>query len=279
MRLVQRFVLPFSILTLCLVVSPSRGDTVFLKNGAYIDGMVRARSDVSVEIEIGKLGKIEIPVEEIYEIEKNNRTGDEMLAKRQSKEELERIERLTREGKRKAREDELSLEGEKDSKFAPEETGVETATDATEEEEIDPELKAKIEELVADLQRQKTRYRTRAERHLRAVGAPAVPFLLPLATSESDLTRISVFRLLSEFGNEKAVQVCIAALLDANEYVRDYANKTLRRVTGEDFGFQPQASPRWREVSQEKWQKWWDDEQKALEEMRKLSGKSGDSHG
>jgi hypothetical protein len=278
----------------CVLASPLEADTVYLKNGSWIDGRVRARNQKVVEIEIGKIGKMEINAEEIYEIEKNNRTGEESYARKA--EEERNLLRFTREGKRggavKGGAD-TQEEGEGETE-APSEGGP-PAKDAgakkgetpkppvppvappqakdNEKSKIDPELKARIEGLVADLQRQKPQYRTRAERHLKAIGQPALPFLLPLVTSDQELTRISVFHLFYDFGDESVIEACIEALLDDNEYARDYANKALQRVTHEDFGFEAGASPRRRENAQEKWKKWWENEKQELAKERALSQK------
>jgi len=277
-----------------LAVPSLRADTVYLKNGAWIDGRVRSRTEKVVEVEIGRIGKIEIQVSEVYEIEKNNRTGEE--SRPGSKEEEERIAKLTREGKIppvKPKED-SSGEGESsrpagsktagdgppdatESKAAEEPADKDASTPGAPERDvppIDPQLKARIEDLVRDLERQKAQFRSRAERHLKAIGAPALPYLLPVAKSPSELARVSAFRLFSEFGDDTVVEPCIEALADPNEYVREQANKTLERVTQKSFGYQAQASPRRRENAQQKWKKWWEEEQRELEKTRALAGKS-----
>jgi hypothetical protein len=55
-------------------------DTVYLKNGNWIDGTVRSRSQKTVEVEIGTIGKVEIPADDVHLIEKNGRTGTEYVA-------------------------------------------------------------------------------------------------------------------------------------------------------------------------------------------------------
>ena len=82
----------------CLLAASLEADTVYLKNGSWIDGRVRARNQKVVEIEIGKIGKMEINADEIYEIEKNRRTGEENYARKA--EEERNLLRFTREGKR-----------------------------------------------------------------------------------------------------------------------------------------------------------------------------------
>ena len=275
-----RFSLPMSIFLAALSFSSLRADTVYLKNGAWIDGRVRSRNDKVVEIEIGKIGKMEINVEEIHEVEKNNRTGDETYDRTKEDGVESGVFRLTREGKKIAAE---KKDGSKDSEDDGSESdgaeakekkqGDKGAEAVKPSPKIDPELKARIEQLIQDLIRQKTQARVRAERHLKAIGPPALPFLIPLAKNDSDLTRIAVMRLFNEFGDESVVETLIDALSDSSEYVRDLANKTLQRITHEDFGFQAQATPRRRENAQEKWKKWWESEKDSLAKEQNLSGK------
>ena len=52
-----------------------RADTVYLKNGAYIDGIVTARSETLLTITIGQIGKLEVAMEDVIRVEKNSRTG------------------------------------------------------------------------------------------------------------------------------------------------------------------------------------------------------------
>lgn len=252
------------------------GDTVYLKNGAWIDGRVRARSEKVLEIEIGKIGRMEIAVEDIHEIEKNSRTGEEYAQRELA--ELKRLG-LVKDSKAPEKQEEAAGaatgegSGAEDAKAPSRPRGGEDP----EGPPIDPALRQRIEELVSDLERQKTQYRVRAERHLKAIGPPALPFLIPLAKSNSELTRVAVMRLFHEMGDESVIEPCIDALTDANEFVRDFAGKTLERVTREDFGYQPQASPRRREIAQEKWRKWWASEQEDLEKSRALANTADDS--
>ena len=256
-------------------------DTVYLKNGAWIDGRVRARNDKVLEVEIGKIGRIEIDVAEVHEIEKNNRTGDDIT--RQDARELERLGLLKevqkpvalidddkakaeKDDEKKDEEPEKSAKAEKDDKGEKDDAAPSDAKG----EDVDPALKERIEQLIHDLKRQKAQPRVRAERHLKAIGAPAVPFLAPLLQDESELTRISAARLLSEIGDETIIEPCIEALLDSNEHVRELANKTLEKVSHESFGFQAQSSPRRRELARDKWRKWWESEKAQLEKDQAL---------
>ena len=256
------------------------GDTVYLKNGSLIDGRITYRTDASICLQIGEIGKLEISLEEIYLIEKNKRVGGEVLKSE-----------IDSKGKREI----ISEDGTKDDDEADDDSEDSDEPDADEQddalvteppvvgeeeaEKIDPKLKDRIESLIADLGRKKRRYRVRAERHLKAIGRPALPFLLPLADSKMDLTRVATYRLFYQFGDETVVEPSIKALLDVNEYVRDYANKTLIRITGEDLRYRAQATPRRRELAARKWVKWWQAELKELEKTRKEFARDDASRG
>jgi len=291
------------IIPLVLAASAARADTVYLKNGEWIDGKVSLKTDTFIELQIGEIGKIELLMEDVHSIEKNNRTGGKSVesyvepkgktevlgarAKSQVKADTKFVE------KRPA--DKKAADASNDGKGAKPESGEKPSgsdaepepEDAKEPEEdsgdpepetakppIDPELKQRIETLVEDLQRQRSRNRVQAERHLEAIGQPTIPFLLPAVRHQNDLVRIAVMRLFHSFGDDQVTDAAIEGLLDDNEYVRDYANKTLKRVTGEDFGYQPSASPRRREASHRKWADWWQREKESLAEVRKLAEKA-----
>jgi HEAT repeat protein len=291
---------------------PALGDTVFLKNGAWIDGKVTLKTNTFVELQIGTIGKIQLPVEDIHSIEKNARTGrdsatpyvepkgpSELLAKDKEKKAAEKKaadkkpeakdakaavkprEKPAVEEKKKpepaAKAEEKSDGDDSGEKAGEEKAGGHDAAKAGEDspagKSIDPDLKKRIQDLIADLSREKSRNRVQAERHLEAIGPPAIPFLLPLARSENELVRTAVMRLFHSFGDQQVIDAAIQGLLDENEYVRDFANKALKRITGEDFGYQSGAFPKRREIAYQKWVKWWEAEKKTMEEERKLSAK------
>ncbi|MBI4586740.1 MAG: hypothetical protein HY717_22225 [Planctomycetes bacterium] len=292
--------------------SRSLADTVYLKNGSWIDGQVGYRTGQNIEFKIGKIGKINIPIEEIYLIEKNNRTGEEFLESYVAPQgKVEYPKKEEKDGKRggddkKGGDETESKKGDPSKKAAvkkspgaepekgekenaeasgtegakeeekddrPEEPELDANTTVAGKDKIDAELRERIEQLVQDLSRDKANYRIRAENHLKAIGQPAIPFLLPLAGHQSDLTRIAVMRLFDAFGDEQVIDACIANLVDVNEYVRDYSNRTLKRLSGEDFGFVANASPRRREMAQKKWADWWAGEKKTMAELREAAQK------
>lgn len=257
-------------LAVCLAAG-ARADTVYLKNGAWIDGRARTRGDV-VEIEIGKLGKVEVKLEDVYEIERNNRTGEYQERSGSGTPGERPGEPAAGSIRRGALEEREPAEGAAKPEKGAEETGASSGAQPPGEEEpseIDPELKSKIEQLVLDIQRQKAQYRVRAERQLKSIGAPVVPFVVPLCKNSSELTRIAAFRILEEVGDDHAIDACLDGLADTNEYAREYANKALKRITGQDFGFVAVAAPRRREFAETKWREWWEREKKSRTESRR----------
>ena len=58
MSLYRRFLLMVACFTAWVLSPFISADTVYLKNGAWIDGIVRARNEKVVEIEIGKIGDL-----------------------------------------------------------------------------------------------------------------------------------------------------------------------------------------------------------------------------
>jgi len=275
MSLARQFLMAVALVCLGLLATPLVADTVYLKNGAWIDGIVRARNERVATIEIGRIGKLEILVEDIHEIEKNSRTGDHYEVPTDGRK-LD-IAHVTETGKKKGENENKETDKQKKEDGEPEEEDGEDADEDAEweppfeEEDIDPKLKERIEDLVKDLDRQKSRYRVRAERYLKAIGPPSLPYILPLASSDRSLTRVAVFRLFYDFGDDRVIDSCIDGLLDASEYVRSYARKVLKRITQQDFGYIPSAAPRRRELAQKKWAKWWDEEKKELAAIKKLS--------
>lgn len=274
MSLVSRFLIAVAFVCLGVPSTPLVADTVYLKNGAWIDGRVRAHGEKVVTIEIGRIGKLEIPITDIHKIEKNGRTGDHYEVP--SGDRKLDITHVTGNDRNKKEKVYRQVDNKKKEGREPEGEGGENAEEGVkwessfEEADLDPKLKERIEALVKDLDRQKSRYRVRAERHLKAIGPPCVPFILPLASSERGLTRIAVFRLFHDFGDDRVVDRCIEGLLDSSEYVRSYAKKALKRITQQSFGYIPSAAPRRRELAQKKWVKWWAGEKKELAAIKKL---------
>ena len=267
---------------LLIVAGEVRADTVYLKNGAYIDGIVTARNDRVIMITIGRIGKLEISVDDVSRVEKNSRTGarDRVPVDSRSLDvslptSSERPEDAE-DGAAESEEfgdDDLGEAGGEEAEDASESEEVADDSDLSssvdekkKEEELEPEVKEEIEQAVKDLQRQRSQFRWRAERKLRAIGKSAVPFLVPLVTAENELTRTIVMRFFFEYADDdtEVIEACLEALGDDSVFVRDYAAQALRRLTKRNFGFRPESSLRARARGRENWSIWWD-----LEKLRR----------
>jgi hypothetical protein len=308
-RMNRRFP-PLAWILIAVSISVDVGaDTVYLKNGSWIDGIVKTRSEERILVEIGDLGKIEIPLGDVYKVEKNSRTGGTKRVSVEGRELDVDVGKPSGSAPDSGSESSASgapvdaevaqLRSKGSTAGGPEGTRSPAPTDgdvadspgsapvspaasgssadrsgsgdtgSSSHPPIDPELASRIAELIEELQRDKAKFRVRAERHLKAVGPPAIPALLEQRNHRSELVRVAVFRLFESFGDERVIEACIEGLTDGNEYVRDYAHRALQRLTQEDFGYRPFASPRQRESRAEKWSDWWAKEKAALEALQK----------
>ncbi len=236
-------------LGLCLIggATAVRADTIYLRNGSTIDGLVLGKHEGHVILQIGNLGKMEIPEKDVEAVEKNARTGPINPDR----------------GERKKKDDDANPVGEREKRHRDD------GSESDEEEggEIDPELEQEIQELVFDLTRQRATARTRAEKKLITMGKVVVPFVLPVATNPSELTRIAVFRILKKNPDVQACDASIAALGDEARFVRKLAWETLQEITGESwvFPWDDSATNRERDTATERWSGWWSAEKARIE--------------
>jgi hypothetical protein len=230
-----------------------RADTVYLRNGSTIDGVVLGRHEGHVILQIGNLGKMEIPEKDVLTIEKNARTGPinpDRGDKPKKKDEPNAIEQ---------REKRKRHDG--------------PAPEASPDEEIDPELEEEIQELVYDLTKDRATNRTRAEKRLTELGTVVIPYILPIATNPSELTRIAVFRILKENPDVRAVEAGIAALADENRFVRKLAWETLQEISGESYVFpwDDSSTQHERDTATLRWTEWWKAEKARIEKEEQKS--------
>ncbi len=277
-------------LALLLTASNAVADTVHLTNGEYIDGLVTSRNERLIMVHIGRIGRIEIPVEDVERIEKNNRRGTEIPFGFLP---ADLVDSSEGEGADDAgsEDDETNATGSEedestgDDAVADEddetsESDDDPSADASDDEELSPEQEAEIEELVSDLQRQKSRYRHRAERRLRAMGSVILPAILPLVDHSSENTRIAAVRLVYEVGDDRSevLEACVDALADENVFVREYAAQSLRRITRKRFDFNARASVQARSAAAERWSAWWSREEARREKnAERLAAKKKES--
>jgi len=250
-----RSLLPTATLPLVLGFLPFtgagvHGDTVYLKNGSSIDGVFIGKHEGHVILQIGNLGKMEFPEEEVVTIEKNARTGPINRKRSDKKKEeenpLEKLEELKKSRKK--------LVEKSSQEAAP----------------IDPALESEIQALVYDLTRQRSTKRHRAEKKLSAIGKPVIPYLLPVTSHPSELTRIAAFRILKKYPDFSAAEAGIQGLTDSNRFARKLAWETLQEISGKRwvFPWDDSASARDRQRAKARWLDWWSEEKARIEQTR-----------
>lgn len=112
--------------------------------------------------------------------------------------------------------------------------------------------------LLADLQSDNAGIRLDAVYSLGETGDPGVvPHLVPMLKDEDLFVRMATARMLEDLQARLAVPALIDALEDEQSAVREAAVVALRKLTDEDFGFEPVASPADRGKRVKQWRDWW----------------------
>ena len=112
--------------------------------------------------------------------------------------------------------------------------------------------------LLADLQSDNPGIRLDAIYALGETRDPeVVPHLVPMLQDEDLFVRMATARMLEDLDARAAVPSLIDALEDDQSAVREAAMVALRALTGEEFGFEPVASPADRARRVKLWRDWW----------------------
>lgn len=95
-------------------------------------------------------------------------------------------------------------------------------------------------------------------------GDPAVvAYVIPVLKDSDTFVRMEAARVLGEFAVTTSVGPLIDTLEDEAEVVRDAAVTSLRKITGENFRFDPRAKESERTKRVRAWRDWWDKQEKA----------------
>lgn len=86
-----------------------------------------------------------------------------------------------------------------------------------------------------------------------------LPHIYPLLADPYEFVRFLAAHTLGEWEARPAVPYLIEALLDEKPFVAEAAVGALRRLTGQDFGFDPGASAEARRRVHDAWQAWWEE--------------------
>ncbi len=92
---------------------------------------------------------------------------------------------------------------------------------------------------------------------LRSKNPRVLDALLPMAKDPDAFVRRITVEGLSEFRDPDSVDTLLGALADSEAIVRNTAYLALKKLTGEEFPFDPDASRDARLTAQRRWQQWW----------------------
>lgn len=124
------------------------------------------------------------------------------------------------------------------------------------------EEEVSVQELIAELGRNRAEYRTRAESRLREMGPPVLPWIESLVHHPFDLTRRAVQRIARDIAAWESVPIAIEGLNDPDQFVREIAHETLTSLLPDaGVSYHPNDSRRKREEAQAAYWGVWDEEQ------------------
>ena len=204
-------------------------DTVVLKNGSRIDGMVISESESVVVLKVGDLGTLKLEKSRVVSIEKNLRSGDRPAKPKREKK--SRVEKVGLEESARPKPTNLPAKLSRSLKNHIESPLLPFAV---------KELEA-VKALVLDLQRQRATYRTRAERQLSGFGVQIVPHLQKMARSQFVRARICALRLLNEFPRYESMPVALSGLQDQDPWIRKLSSELAGKISGNAQSYPWQA--------------------------------------
>lgn len=141
---------------------------------------------------------------------------------------------------------------------------------------LTPKEQQEVQTWVRELQRQRATNRTRAEKHLRRVGAAAVPYLLPVSRSEFDLARIAALRILHRSPRYEAASSALEGLRAENRWVRKLSWQLIEKISGirSTFPWDGDKFSSQRKRKAQIWQRWYRLQEQLCRQEEKLSRES-----
>ena len=258
-----------------LLPTPLKGDTVLLVNGSRIDGLVLDQDQKRLVLQIGGLGTMQIPNSTVRSIEKNRRIGPSVGDSTGSDHQQPAPPVTPVVPPQKKTRSPLLLPRADSRVKLPAEL---------------PELSGRkiqqVKEWVGELQRQRARNRSRAEKQLATVGPAAIPFVIPVARSTFDLARISALRILLKTPHFMSVDVALEGLSADNRWVRKLSWQLIVNISGisGEYSWDRQKLSAKRAQQSRRWHQWVQQQRRLYEQQRmwnqdqyKLRGESAHS--
>ena len=235
----------------------AQADTITLANGRKLYGKIISENEKEVTLNVSNAGTVTVKRKEIEKIEKDEKEGPHVLPPSESPLVTPASEKKG--VPQKGAEEKEKKEGEKAA----------AAGEEVRKEEIDPKLKERIEALAAQLGHRQASWRSNARVELVKIGKQAVAILVNVLESGStSFHRWGAAQVLGDIGDERATEALVKCLRDADEFVRKESNDALKKITRQDFGYDPLAGSEVREAAARKWEEWWQKQkEKAQEEV------------
>ena len=123
------------------------------------------------------------------------------------------------------------------------------------------ETAGRVREALRELTRHRTQNRVRAERRLKSMGAPVLPYVQSLVHHPFELTRRAVQRIVRDIGSQGGVPIAIEGLSDEDKFVRELAHEALRKLLPEAnaIAYRPSAPRGKLAEAQEEYRATWDE--------------------
>jgi hypothetical protein len=238
-----------------LVASAAFADTIKLKTGGKIEGIIIKEDAESVTIRIADIGTMVIKRKKIEKITRDDKDGsihlvDSEEEKKIIEQEKARREKLEREFNKDKSED--KKEEPKPDEPAPDvkDKDEKPLPEPTEEEARD------IEYNIQRLGHRKLSYRNNARAILVKFGAKALKSLFEALQSPGDWRRQFAAKAISEIGDKRAIKPLVKALSNKSKWTRKEVNAALEKITGKDMGFNHEADEKDQEKAIKKWNKY-----------------------
>jgi hypothetical protein len=247
---------------LVIACTAAYADTILLKNGRKLYGKVIKQDEKEVTISIGEDSTITVKRDQIDNIQVDDIKGPEIPPRSSSP--LVPLNPEKKEG-----------EAEEKGKDA-EKPQVPAAEEEKKTEELDPQTKAEIEKFIGQLDHHDAGWRNNAQAELTRIGKAAVPALIDaMRTGLTSWKRWGAAKVLGDIGDERAIEQLVRQLRDPDRFVRDHSGQALKKITRQNFGYDPFAEPAQREAATKQWEEWWqkkkeEEARKQAEELKKL---------
>ena len=243
-------------LLLLFISTALEADTVELTNGSSIDGTVLVAAEERLVLQIGDLGTMEIRRSDVVSVMMNRLDGQN------------RTDSPVQSPPKRAKKDTPDKQKRPDLPLPPAPPKVDLPPEIP---ELSPKRQAEVKLWVYELQRQRSRNRSRAERYLGQVGPGVIPHLLPVARSPFDLARISALRILIKTPHFKAARVALEGLQADNQWVRKLSWQLVVKISGVKgpFSWQDQETARKRSVQLRRWQQWFQHQESLQQQYRR----------